>query len=123
MSGIKIEAISIGELLSNLFENRYLIPEFQRDFVWKEDQILGLLNSILVAKPIGMITVWEQEFESQLPLENIKVEDRDNSKLINYDKFFSENPVKNNRAALPASYHVILDGKQRSTAIAMAFVD
>ena len=74
MSGIKIEAISIGELLSNLFENRYLIPEFQRDFVWKEDQILGLLNSILVAKPIGMITVWEQEFESQLPLENIKVE-------------------------------------------------
>ncbi len=121
MSGIKIEAISVGELLLNLFENRYLVPEFQRDFVWNESQIIGLLNSILEAKPIGMITVWEQEFESDLPLENIKVEDRDNSKLINFNKFFSENPVKENRSALPASYSVILDGKQRSTAIAMAF--
>src|SRR5690242_17633984 len=34
------------------------IPAFQRDFVWKEKQMLELLDSVLEGYPIGSILLW-----------------------------------------------------------------
>jgi uncharacterized protein with ParB-like and HNH nuclease domain len=35
-----------------------LIPAFQRHFVWKESQILALLESVYNGFPIGSVLLW-----------------------------------------------------------------
>ena len=77
MSNMKVESIPIAELLNKLYENDYLIPKFQRDFVWSVPDIQALATSVIEKKPIGMITLWHQEYTSPLPKENIWISDRD----------------------------------------------
>lgn len=115
MSSIEVKSISIPNLLNNLLSGEWLTPEFQRDFVWSSSQVVSLVNSILDAKPIGMATVWQQEEESELPLEHISINDYDTKQSKSGPRFFGKNKVR------PGRYFAILDGKQRSTAIAMVF--
>lgn len=114
MSSIEVTAVSLPQILKNLHEGEWLAPEFQRGFVWSTAQIIGLVNSIIDSKPIGMATLWQQEDESDLPLEHISVTDDYDGK-VGAEKFFGK---KDDR---PGRYYAILDGKQRSTAIAMVF--
>lgn len=115
MSSIEVKSIDIPTLLTNLHSGEWLTPEFQRDFVWTPAQIVSLVNSILDAKPIGMATIWQQEEESELPLEHISINDRDPESTKSGPRFFGENEKR------PGRYFAILDGKQRSTSIAMVF--
>ena len=42
-------------------DNKIEIPEYQRDFVWKEGRhIPELLVSLYIGYPIGIITVWDK---------------------------------------------------------------
>lgn len=115
MSSIEVKSISIPVLLSNLHSGEWLTPEFQRDFVWSSAQIIGLVNSILDAKPIGMATIWQQEEKSDLPLEHISTNDWDTKQSKSGPRYFGKNDDR------PGRYFAILDGKQRSTSIAMVF--
>ena len=115
MSSIEVKAISIPTLLNNLHVGEWLTPEFQRDFVWSNAQIIGLVNSILDSKPIGMATIWEQEDKSDLPLEHISTNDWDSKKNKSGPRYFGDNKHR------PGRFYAILDGKQRSTSIAMVF--
>ena len=108
MSSIEVTAISLPQLLRNLNEGEWLAPEFQRGFVWTTAQIIGLVNSIMDAKPIGMATLWQQEDKSDLPLEHISVTDDFGGKS-NVENYFGDNGER------PGRYYAILDGKQRST--------
>lgn len=114
MSGIEVKSLELTAIIKNLKNGEWLAPEFQRDFVWNTNQIIGLVNSILDAKPIGMATVWEQEDESDLPLEHLSIQD-------DFDGQNGVNQYFGNNNDRPGRYFAILDGKQRSTAIAMVF--
>ncbi|MGL5357966.1 MAG: GmrSD restriction endonuclease domain-containing protein [Metamycoplasmataceae bacterium] len=50
---------SIGKILSELEDGRIKIPFFQRDYDWKIEEILDLLNSINSNDPIGNIVLWQ----------------------------------------------------------------
>ena len=115
MSSIEVTAVTIPELLKRLRSGEWVAPSFQRDFVWTSSQVLALINSVLDAKPIGMATLWEQEDESDLPLESISVNDYISEKAETGARYFCEQDKK------PGRYYAILDGKQRSTALAIAF--
>jgi len=39
--------------------SKYLIPTFQRDYVWSKHHVVTLLDSIAKGYPIGVITTWE----------------------------------------------------------------
>ncbi len=54
MSSIEVTAVDLPTILKKLHEGEWLAPEFQRDFVWSTAQIIGLVNSIIDAKPIGI---------------------------------------------------------------------
>lgn len=115
MSSIEVKAISIPTLLKNLYVGEWLTPEFQRDFVWSNAQIVGLVNSIIDSKPIGMATIWEQEDKSDLPLEHISINDWDSKSNKSGPRYYGDNNEK------PGRFYAILDGKQRSSSIAMVF--
>ena len=45
MSSVEVTAISIPELLKRLYSGEWQAPQFQRDFVWSNPQIISLVNS------------------------------------------------------------------------------
>jgi hypothetical protein len=50
---------SIPTLLEHLIQGKYGLPDFQRDFVWREKQVVDLLDSIYRGIFIGVPTVVE----------------------------------------------------------------
>ncbi len=89
LSQIYLNTLAIVE---NACRGEYGIPEFQRQFVWKPDQILGLTDSLARGYPIGSTLTWRSEHLNRGDSENAKV---DKSWLI--------------------------DGQQRTTALCVIF--
>jgi uncharacterized protein DUF262 len=51
--------MSIISLLNQIKNEEIVLPAIQRDFVWPEDSVLRLLDSIVRGYPIGLILLWE----------------------------------------------------------------
>ena len=51
--------ISIKKLIHDISENKYYLPAIQRKFVWREEKICKLFNSIMLDYPIGTFLFWE----------------------------------------------------------------
>ena len=116
MSGLKVESVGISQLLNFLRDSSWLVPSFQRDFVWSESDVVGLVNSVIEARPIGMATLWEQPDGSELSLESVSIPDSANPDAEPLARF---SPIL--AADRPKKFYAILDGRQRCTALAMAF--
>ena len=58
---IKPEREYLREIAAKIKQGRYAIPVFQRDFVWKKEQVLDLFDSISKGYPIGSIILWKPE--------------------------------------------------------------
>lgn len=48
----------LASLLSDVSRGNIKIPVFQRDFVWKDEQIVSLLDSIYRGYPVGSLLLW-----------------------------------------------------------------
>lgn len=113
MSELQVSSLTIEDLLNKLRNREWLIPQFQRDFVWSVQDVIDLVHSILCARPIGMATIWEQSDDSELDLGPISLSDRVGNQTIT--RTFSDTDEN------PKKFYAVLDGLQRCTAIAMAF--
>jgi hypothetical protein len=51
--------MSIIGILNEINEDQVVMPAIQRDFVWPEEKILRLLDSIMRGYPIGIVLLWE----------------------------------------------------------------
>ncbi|GEM_PF-1005798 len=114
-SGIRISELSISEVLDNLRERKWQIPRFQREFVWDTSAVAGLATSVIDGYPIGMVTLWEQPTESHIELEPLSIDDWDTKAKAKVTREFGHEDSN------PSTVKAILDGRQRSTALAMAF--
>lgn len=110
-----VSSINISTLLEKLKRGEWLVPEFQREFVWEVPSITALASSIIESKPIGMATVWEQEEDYNLDLNHIWLNDWDRDAHQTGRVYYGDPEKK------PSKVFAILDGRQRSTAIAIAF--
>lgn len=106
---LEVGDITVSDLLDRLRSREWMIPAFQRDFVWTIGQVSALVYSILERRPIGMATLWRQPDHSELPLDPVSIRDRD------------EPTVLPGADMPPATKYAVLDGRQRCTAIAIAF--
>lgn len=57
--------MSIMSLLNQVRNDEIVLPAIQRDFVWDEDQIGVLLDSIMRGYPIGIVLLWETYGDTQ----------------------------------------------------------
>lgn len=113
MSDLRVTDVNVESLLDKLRNLHWMIPKFQREFVWTTSDVVSLAHSILDKRPIGMITLWEQDEPSGLELDPISIPDNiDGEPSLRH---FS------NYTTVPSRRYAILDGRQRSTAIAMLF--
>lgn len=114
MSGIRISDYTIANLIDNLRSANWQVPRFQREFVWDTSAIAALATSIIDAYPIGMITLWQQSDDNPLDLERLSIQDYDPIQKKQVVRYFGED-------SKPNTMFAILDGRQRCTAVAMAF--
>jgi hypothetical protein len=98
---------SIPALLEDLIQGKYSLPDFQRDFVWSEKQVVDLLDSIYRGIFIGVPTVVEHN--GMMNPKNLQsVAD-----LHNYLGFDCSSHLE--------SSMLIIDGQQRLTSILYLF--
>ena len=106
---LEVTSVNVSALLEKLRTREWVIPAFQRGFVWSIGEVSDLVYSILERRPIGMATLWQQPDGSTLELEPVSIPDRGRP---------AELPEPESVSAMK---YAVLDGRQRCTAIAMAF--
>lgn len=85
--------LSYNKLIEHIDDGIIHIPEFQREFVWTEQKILDLLDSIYQSYPIGSLIFW-----------------------VTTEEFAYSSPIGNNRSkssSLYKSRFFVIDGQQR----------
>lgn len=115
MSFLKDSSISIYEAMMHIKEGRYVMPAFQRQFVWSMEQIEKLWDSILLNYPIATFLFWHVDdnnvtwdtyfcnFLTSVTFDNRKQADSVNYELTGIDVNTTDT--------------AILDGQQRLTSL------
>jgi len=114
------DSISIYEALQNIKNGKYVMPAFQRQYVWNMEQIEKLWDSILLDYPIATFLFWHVDddnvtwdtyfcnFLSEVTFDSRKQADSVNYELSNID-------VKITNTA-------VLDGQQRLTSLFLSLL-
>jgi hypothetical protein len=58
-SQLSTDTSYFSQLVADIKKGEVKIPQFQRKFVWKDDQALDLLDSVANGYPIGSILLWK----------------------------------------------------------------
>lgn len=120
MSKLHDNSITIYEALCHIKEGKYVMPAFQRQYVWSMEQIEKLWDSILLDYPIATFLFWHVDDDNVTWDTNIcnfltKVvfDSRKQADSVNYD--LSNINVKISDTA-------ILDGQQRLTSLYLSLL-
>lgn len=98
--------MSIINLLNQIRNEEIVLPAIQRDFVWSEDQVQRLLDSIMRGYPIGIVLLWETYEDIQF---RTFVKDYRPGNLYAYHENTQQNRLK-----------LVLDGQQRLQSLYVA---
>lgn len=98
--------MSIISLLNEIKEESLVLPAIQRDFVWPENKVIRLLDSIMRGYPIGILLLWETFNDMQY-----RLFDRDHKEgnLYSFDENTQHKKLK-----------LVLDGQQRLQSLYIA---
>lgn len=104
---MKIEDKKVEDLIKSAYDEKLWLPEFQRPFVWKDNQIRLLIDSLYQNYTISSILTW---------IGNDELARRRVGGSIKEIKI----PTNNNN---DEKITYLLDGQQRTTALTYAFTD
>lgn len=108
MSGFQ-SPITIHQAIERINRNEFLLPAFQREFVWKPNQIEQLFDSLMQGYPISSMLFWKVK-------ENTKADFRFYQFLKKYIEHYA---IHNDTISTNGvnDFHAVLDGQQRLTAL------
>ncbi len=104
--------VTVAKVLERIHSGDYLLPAIQREFVWKQDQILTLIDSLMRGYPIGSFLLWD-----------VKADSAPKYTYYNFITDFHElNAPYAAKAIVPPGKGIVavLDGQQRLTALNIA---
>ncbi|PKB88166.1 hypothetical protein A8A01_23190 [Ewingella americana] len=87
----------LASLLSDVERGNIKIPVFQRDYVWNDEQIMSLLDSIYSGYPVGSLLLWSTK------------------EILNHERNVGSFILPSSTDDYPVSY--VLDGQQRLTTL------
>lgn len=93
----------IDKIINRINSGDIRIPAFQRAYVWKQNQILELLDSVVKNYPIGSILLWST------------------SEKLKHTRNIAGYNIPDNADEYPVNY--VLDGQQRISSIYATFSD
>lgn len=92
--------LKLSDVLSDIEQGQIGLPDLQRPFVWKDDQVKELLYSMYLGYPIGTLLLWDTE--------SVKTKQIGGAKAAAGDE---NNPNR-----------LIIDGQQRMTSLMATFL-
>src|SRR4051794_33168625 len=96
--------LAVSQLVSEFASGHLAIPEIQRDVVWKPDQVKDLITSVFKQYPCGSLILWEPRLRDGDLIRSMIRPER----------------LEQCKGRLPKYF--LLDGQQRITALASAFL-
>jgi uncharacterized protein with ParB-like and HNH nuclease domain len=93
----------IDKIINRINSGDIRIPAFQRAYVWKQNQILELLDSVVKNYPIGSVLLWST------------------SDKLKHTRNIAGYKIPDNADEYPVNY--VLDGQQRISSIYATFSD
>src|SRR5262245_52273005 len=58
---VESHSLKVEQHIKRVADGTYRLPEFQRTFVWNDDRIARLWDSLYHGFPIGQLMLWEPE--------------------------------------------------------------
>lgn len=120
MSKLEDKSITIAEAIRNIEAGRYVMPAFQRQFVWGMDQIEKLWDSILLGYPIATFLFWHVDdnnvsWDTNVCnfLTKVDFDSRKQPDSVNYGL---------SHINLKCSDTAVLDGQQRLTSLYLSLI-
>ncbi len=120
MNKLKDDSVSIYEALQNIKNGKYVMPAFQRQYVWSMEQIEKLWDSILLDYPISTFLFWNVNHDNVTWdtyfctfLTDVTFDSRKQADSVNYE--LSNINVKVTDTA-------VLDGQQRLTSLFLSLL-
>ncbi len=79
-------AQKIDRIIKRIDEGDIKIPAFQRGFVWKQNQVIELMESIVADYPIGSVLLWktDERLKCSRNIAGYKIPERDDAYPVNY---------------------------------------
>ena len=115
MSNLIDNSITMYEALQHIKNGKYVMPAFQRQFVWSMEQIEKLWDSILLHYPIATFLFWHVDGSNVTAdtyfckfLSDVTFDSRKSADSVNYDLI---------RINVDNTDTAILDGQQRLTSL------
>ena len=96
------QRLDFGEIVRKIAEDKMLLPDFQRGFVWKDEEQRKIVASVLAKMPIGSILLLKSKPDEYA------------SKSIGMKE-------KNTYQSQDGEVEFLLDGQQRMTALTNVF--
>ncbi|HEU5380438.1 MAG TPA: DUF262 domain-containing protein [Ktedonobacteraceae bacterium] len=104
---MKYQSEAIAQIIKRLNVN-YFLPAIQREYVWRQDQIIVLFDSLMREYPISTFLFWELEPENYGKWEIYKF-------INNFDQAGTHNETANTNGV--QNLNLVLDGQQRLTSL------
>ncbi len=110
---MNINEMSISEILDEINKTIFL-PDIQRKYVWKDEQILNFMDSLMRGYPIGTFLFWKVKKE---------IINKENHEIYNFIKNYHERDLYLNEKHgkftenLEEYIYLVLDGQQRLTSL------
>ncbi len=98
---------SLKSVISMINEGKIVLPAMQRPFVWREDRITKLMDSLLRGFPLGMALLWKTQSVQRFRRFEKDVKS-DTGITVDYD------------SGSASERYLVLDGQQRLTALYVA---
>lgn len=115
MNKIENDSISVYDAINNINDDKYVMPAFQRQYVWNMEQIEKLWDSILLDYPIATFLFWHLDEDNTTSdtsfctfLTNATFNSRKQADSKNYELSSID---------LNITHTAILDGQQRLTSL------
>ncbi|EOB4243567.1 DUF262 domain-containing protein [Campylobacter jejuni] len=104
--------ITINEAMQRIKNNEYLLPAFQREYVWSPKQIEELFDSLMRGYPISSMLFWKVKDESKTAWKFYRFLEYYREYYHTHNDYFNTSSHKD--------FYAILDGQQRLTSLYLA---
>ena len=101
--------ITIHNAIERIKRGEFLLPAFQREFVWESEQIEKLFDSLMQGYPISSMLFWKVKGDTKADFRFYQFL----KKYIQY--YYTHNDTQSTEGV--NDFHAILDGQQRLTAL------
>ncbi len=99
----------IYDVIKDIKDDKYRLPSIQRSFVWEQDRICKLMDSLMNDYPIGSFLVWR-------PPKNVRIRTRRFT-----DNFVTGARLISEEELIQSSPYLVLDGQQRLQSLFLGF--